>query len=136
MLALKIKLKDQFCETEILKNQVKIHKGTCINDVRRFLTPSPPLTSNFYLLMSDFFGVILDPPSSPPKIGHHLCTFPYVVFICQPCLSSLIFFVHCIALKQLKKSKSWEPFWSYCQSSKNGPNALNWQCSLAGHSNF
>ena len=55
----------------------------------------------------------------------------YVVFICQPCLSSLIFFVHCIALKQLKKSKSWEPFWSYCQ---NGPNALNWQCSLAGSS--
>ena len=22
-----------------------------------------------------FFGAILDPPS-PPKIGHHLCTFP------------------------------------------------------------
>ena len=46
------------------------------DDFRRFLTPprSPP---NVRFLPSNvrFFWVILDPPS-PPKIGHHLCTFP------------------------------------------------------------
>ena len=41
---------------------------------------------------------------------------------------------------QLKKLKSWEPFWSYLLNStanpahlpQNWPNWLNWQCSLAG----
>ena len=43
---------------------------------------------------------------------------------------------------QLKKSKSWGPFWSYQINStanpahlpQNGPNGLNWQCYLAGSS--
>ena len=42
-------------------------KGTYINDVRQFLTifdPPSPLTSDFYLLMSDFFGSFQTPP--PP----------------------------------------------------------------------
>ena len=55
--------------------------GTYINDVRQFLTifdPPSPLTSDFYLLMSDFLGSFQTPPPSPPKIGHHLCTFPNI----------------------------------------------------------
>ena len=41
---------------------------------------------------------------------------------------------------QLKKSKSWDPFWSYqhCQFGQFGPilreNGLDWQCCLAGSS--
>ena len=40
---------------------------------------------------------------------------------------------------QMKKSKSWGPFWSYstakCQFSLFGPvNGLDWQCCLAGSS--
>jgi hypothetical protein len=41
---------------------------------------------------------------------------------------------------QLKKLKSWGPFWSYQldstanQAHENGPNGLNWQCCLAGSS--
>ena len=40
---------------------------------------------------------------------------------------------------QLKKSKSRGPFWSYqlnstANTSKIGPNGLNWQCCLAGSS--
>ena len=44
--------------------------------------------------------------------------------------------------RQLKKSKSWGPFWSYQLKAlpiqpiyhENGPNGLNWQCCLAGSS--
>ena len=42
----------------LLYKYIKWYKGTYINDVRRFsmiFDPPSPLTSDFYLLMSDFF---------------------------------------------------------------------------------
>ena len=42
------------------------------SDVLFLLSYLPPL--------SDFVLTLLDPPS-PPKIGHHLCTFPYHVIL-------------------------------------------------------
>ena len=49
---------------------------------RDFWTPPPPLIRRpiFYKLPTPyvlFCPILLDPPS-PPKIGHHLCTFPYL----------------------------------------------------------
>ena len=42
-----------------------------------FLTPLA-LLIRFLPSTIQFFGVILDLPS-PPKIGHHLCTHPYLI---------------------------------------------------------
>ena len=39
-----------------------------------FLTPPPPLNPIFTFYTPIFWGHFR--PPSPPKIGHHLCTFP------------------------------------------------------------
>ena len=44
-----------------------------------FLPPPPPHVS-FLPSNVRFVGVILDPPTLP-KIGHHLCTFPFGIFV-------------------------------------------------------
>ena len=49
------------------------------DDFRRFLTisdPHPPLTSNFYLLMTDSLQSLRNFHRAPPKIGHHLWRLP------------------------------------------------------------
>ena len=55
-------------KTPLKKKRKKVAKIPEKSDVLFLLPYLPPL--------SDFVPIWLDPPS-PPKIGHHLCTFPY-----------------------------------------------------------
>ena len=64
------------------------YKGTSINDVRQFVTifdPPSPLTSDFYRLMSDFWGSFqtLNPPLLKSDIinGRSLTVIFFVITV-------------------------------------------------------
>jgi hypothetical protein len=76
------------CIEKVLKIHKKVAKIPEKSDIPFLLTYLPPLS---YLV-----PILLDPPS-PKKIGHHLCTFPYVKSIATFALTFLGYIILVLA---------------------------------------
>ena len=76
-----------------------------------FLTSHPPTNVQFLPYNVQFFGVISDPPS-PPKIGHHLWTLPYINYTIRD-LKSQLYSILSVSIHKSDKAYRQDTKWNH-----------------------